>query len=297
MIRLLVTRPDGIYLDLTCGGGGHLKELSKATAPKAVLIGVDRDPEAIAACGANLKSIPQTWKLVESSFARLEEVIRVCGVTAFNGILLDLGVSSHQLDSGSRGFAFMLDGPLDMRMGKDLPRTAESIVNQYSERELARLFREFGEEPRAKKAAAAIGEARSRARIVSTGQLRQILEPILPPRDLNASLARIFQAIRIEVNDELGQLAEVLPRGIDHLVPGGRMAVISYHSLEDRMVKRRFVADARGCTCPPQFPVCVCGRKPSVKIITRKAIRPGEDEVKRNRRAKSARLRVIEKIG
>jgi 16S rRNA (cytosine1402-N4)-methyltransferase len=297
VIRLLVTRPDGIYLDLTCGGGGHLKELSKALAPEAVLIGVDRDPEAIAATGSNLESIPQTLKLVESSFARLEEVIKVCGVTAFNGILLDLGVSSHQLDAGQRGFAFMLDGPLDMRMGKDSARTAEIIVNQYSEIELTRLFRDYGEEKRARKAAAAIGDARKKGRITTTGQLRQVLEPVLPYRELNASLARIFQAIRIEVNDELGQLAEVLPKAIEYLVPGGHMVVIAYHSLEDRLVKRLFASRAKGCTCPPQFPVCVCGQKPSAKILTRKAVRPDQDEITRNSRAKSARLRAIEKIG
>jgi len=296
-VSLLVTRPDGVYLDLTCGGGGHMKYLAGAVSREAILVGLDRDPEAISATSENLESIPQKKRLFNLSFARVDELPEAIGMQEVDGILLDLGLSSHQLDAPYRGFAFMQDGPLDMRMGKDSGAGAEEIINNYSERELTLLFKKYGEEKRARRAAVAIIRERTGERITGTGQLRRILEPLFPSRERNASLARIFQAIRIEVNDELGQLAGVLPKAVDFLRVGGRLVVIAYHSLEDRIVKRFIAEKVRGCTCPPDFPICVCGKKPSLKNLTRKAVRPGAAEIEQNPRAESARLRAAEKLG
>ncbi len=292
----LITRPDGVYFDLTCGGGGHLRGLSEHLSPEAQLIGLDRDPEALEAARENLKSIRQKLSLIKNTFARLDDVLSDLGLTQVDGFLFDLGVSSHQIDTSERGFSFMIDGPLDMRMGAGSARSAAEIVNNWSEKELAALFKNYGEEKRAVPAARAIVAARQKERLSSTGQLRKVLEPVLSGKHLNASLARIFQAIRIEVNDELGQLGTALELAVEHLIPGGRVVVISYHSLEDRLVKRYFAAEAKGCVCPPKTPMCVCGRKPSLEILTRKVVVPSEAETEENPRAMSAKLRAARKL-
>jgi len=294
--RYLVTRRDGVYFDLTCGGGGHLLGLAKHLDLEAKLIGLDRDPEAIETARENLKSIKQNFKLINNIFARLDDVISDLGLTQADGFLFDLGVSSHQIDTPERGFSFMSDGPLDMKMGTGAGRTAAEIINNYSEKELTALFKNYGEEKRATRAARAIANAREKNRLTTTGQLRKILEPVLVGKHLNASLARIFQALRIEVNDELGQLKTALESAVEHLVPGGRVVVISYHSLEDRIVKRYFAAEAKGCICPPKTPICVCGKKPSLKVLTRKVIVPSETEATENPRSTSAKLRAAEKL-
>ncbi len=295
-VRQLVTRRDGVYLDLTCGGGGHLKQISEALSAGAVLVGVDRDPDAVAATREYLKSVPQTLTVVQDNFGRLDEVMETLGLNRVDGVFLDLGISSFQIDTAARGFSFMQDGPLDMRMDKSGPLMAEQVINEYPVEELVSLFRKYGEEKRSYQAARAIGRAREESRIETTGQLRQTLEPVLSPRNLNASLARIFQALRIVVNAELQQLEEVLPKAVDYLEVGGHLVVISYHSLEDRIVKH-FIADrVKGCICPPEFPVCVCGIKPSLKALTRHPVKPSEEEIMSNSRAKSARLRAAEKI-
>jgi 16S rRNA (cytosine1402-N4)-methyltransferase len=296
-VSYLVTRPDGIYFDLTLGAGGHLKSLSRALSAEALLVGVDRDPEAISAARENLKSIPQKFEIINSRFAALETVMRKLEVGKVDGFILDLGVSSHQIDVSRRGFGYMQDGPLDMRMGPDTDLTAETIVNEYSERDLTFLFKKYGEEKRARAIAGAIGRSRNIARIMTTDQLRGVVESAGDRRDIIGTLSRIFQALRIEVNGELEELEQVLPVAAEALNPGGRMVVISYHSLEDRIVKRFFAAEEKGCICPPAFPICACGKKPSLKILTKKIVRPTEDEIKTNSRAKSARLRAAEKIG
>jgi 16S rRNA (cytosine1402-N4)-methyltransferase len=296
-VNYLVTRPDGIYFDLTVGAGGDLKYLSQALAAEAFLVGVDRDPDAIRAARENLKSIPQRHEIVNSRFADLESVMRKVEVGKADGFILDLGVSSHQIDTARRGFGYMQDGPLDMRMSPDSNLTAETIINEYPEKELTVLFKKYGEEKRSRNIAAAIVKSRKSQRITGTGQLRQIIELSGDRRDMIGTLSRIFQALRIEVNGELEQLEQALPTALAALNPGGRIVVISYHSLEDRIVKRFFASEEKGCICPPNFPVCVCGRKPSLKIITKKVIRPSEDEIKSNSRAKAARLRAAEKIG
>ncbi len=295
MARFLITRGDGCYLDLTCGGGGHLKYLSGILSREAILIGIDRDPEAIAAAREKLGRPQQNLKFINSTFGRLSEVMEELGIKQVDGILFDLGVSSHQIDSPRRGFSFMHDGPLDMRMGDDV-LNAETVVNTYSEKELALIFRKYGEERAASRAARVICRARQEKRIDSTERLREVLSPVLPPGSRNASLARLFQAIRIEVNRELEQLEKVLPLSLEYLAIGGRLVVISYHSLEDRMVKRFLAEKAKGCVCPKEFPVCVCGRKPEVKVLTKKVVKPSDEEIKNNSRARSARMRAAEKI-
>jgi len=294
--RLIISRRDGCYLDLTCGGGGHLKYLSKILSRDAVLTGIDRDPEAVAAARNNLGQLPQKINIVNSTFERFDEVIGELGIKQVDGILFDLGISSHQVDAARRGFSFMQDGPLDMRMGFDDILSAETVINEYSEKELTVIFKKYGEERHSARAAGAIGRARANERIVNTHRLREILSPVLPAKTRNASLARLFQAVRIEVNRELEQLEKVLPLSLEYLAEGGRLVVISYHSLEDRLVKRFLAAKAKGCICPDNFPVCACGHKPEVKILTRKVIRPTDDEIKNNSRARSARLRAAEKI-
>ncbi|UCD17938.1 MAG: 16S rRNA (cytosine(1402)-N(4))-methyltransferase RsmH [Candidatus Zixiibacteriota bacterium] len=294
--RYLVSEPGGTYLDLTCGGGGHLRFISRLLDPDAVLIGIDRDPDAVTAAQSNLKSVRQKVTIVNNTFSRLDGVLAILGIDTIDGVLFDLGVSSHQIDTSQRGFSFMQDGPLDMRMGVGAVRSAGDVVNEYSEEALAALFRRFGEEKRARKAAAVIVKARRTARITTTGSLRDILVPGLSPKHRNASLARLFQAIRIEVNRELDELEQALPKALDRLAIGGRMVVISYHSLEDRIVKQFLARGAKGCTCPPEFPVCVCGKTPQVALLTKRVVKPSEKEIEENRRASPAKLRAAEKL-
>ncbi|MFH2035154.1 MAG: 16S rRNA (cytosine(1402)-N(4))-methyltransferase RsmH [Candidatus Zixiibacteriota bacterium] len=294
--QLLLSFETEVVLDLTCGGGGHLKYFSDRLSKGATLIGIDRDIEAVTAAAKILKAAPQKIELVNNSFNRIDAVLEQLKIRKVNAILMDLGVSSHQIDKSDRGFSFMADGPLDMRMGADAELSAADVINQYSELKLTDIFRRYGEEKRAAVAAREICAARTRGKIETTSQLREILGRILSPRYLNASLARIFQAIRIEINQELDQLKETLPKALEYLSIGGRMAVISYHSLEDRTVKRFFTEEAKGCICPPKLPQCACGRMPTVKILTRKVVTPSDNEIKLNSRARSAKLRAVEKI-
>jgi 16S rRNA (cytosine1402-N4)-methyltransferase len=295
-VNLLLTRPDGIYVDLTCGGGGHLRLLAERLQPSAVILGIDRDPEALIAARENLKSLSLKIELKNSTFGRLDELLAMASIKEVDGILIDLGLSSHQIDTAGRGFSFMKDGPLDMRMDSVANLTAAGVVNEYSEARLAMIFREYGEERRAARLARAINEARAKQKIMTTLQLVAILKPHLSPRDMNASLARLFQALRIEVNRELEELETVLPKMLRALRSGGRAVVISYHSLEDRRVKRFFAQESRDCLCPPRIPVCVCGHKATVRLLTRKAVKPSSEEIGVNRRAQSARLRAVEKL-
>jgi 16S rRNA (cytosine1402-N4)-methyltransferase len=293
---LLIVRPDGTLMDLTCGGGGHLKKLSDHLSEKATLIGIDRDPDAVRVATESLENAPQDVKIIHSLFSRFDSVLRDLKISKVDGVLMDLGLSSHHIDSPDRGFSFIHDGPLDMRMDFENNLTAGQIINNYSMDELVRIFKDYGEEKRSVKAADCICQARRKNEITSTHQLVEILKPILSKKYLNASLARIFQALRIEVNQEIEQLKTTLPKVLDHLSMGGRLAVIAYHSLEDRVVKRFFAQQAKGCICPPHIPECVCGKLPRIKILTKKVIKPSPEEIKQNSRARSAKLRVAEKI-
>lgn len=293
---LLLTRRSGRYIDLTCGGGGHLKYISGLLEREAVLVGIDRDPEAVRVTKERLQTVPQKTMVLNSTFAQLDEVIKKLGFNQADGFLLDLGISSHQLDTAERGFSFTHEGPLDMRMGPDCRMTAEELINSCSEEELGRIFKEFGEEKRARRAARAVVESRKKARIETTARLKEVLSPVLAGRYLNASLARLFQAVRIELNQELEQLRGVLPKVLKYLSVGGRAVVISYHSLEDRLVKQFMVEKSKGCICPKNFPVCTCNRKPEIKILTKKPLRASPEEREANIRVRSARLRAMEKV-
>lgn len=287
----------GVYADLTTGGGGHSYELAKRLDPKTGgrLICFDTDPEALEAAKKRLCGLPVTF--VRSNFRRLNESLDELGVEKLDGIIADLGVSSHQLDDADRGFSFHLDAPLDMRMsGEGL--SARDVVNEYESAELKRILFEYGEEKYAAKIAMGIVDFRQKAPIETTGQLAEIIKSSVPAayrREKNPC-RKSFQAIRIEVNDELGALKEALEGGFERLKEGGRMSVITFHSLEDRLVKNSFRDYCTGCTCPPEFPVCVCGKKPRGELVTKKPVTPSEREISDNPRSRSAKLRVIKKI-
>ena len=285
---------DGIYADLTAGGGGHSLELAKRLSGGR-LICFDRDKEAIEAAGGRLKGYPVT--LVNCNFADMNEVFDDLGVDKLDGIMADLGVSSHQLDDAERGFSFHNDAPLDMRMsGEGL--SARDIVNDYTEEELKRISYDYGEEKFAPKIARGIVEVRTASPIERTGELAEIIKRSVPAayrREKNPC-RKSFQAIRIEVNGELDALDKALTDGFNRLKIGGRMAIITFHSLEDRIVKNRFKEFCTGCICPPEFPVCVCGRKPRGELVSKKPITPSAEEIAENPRSRSAKLRVIEKV-
>lgn len=298
LTQLLVTDPGGCYGDLTAGGGGHLIELAAVLTSKASLFGIDKDPEAVTRVRARLAGLSQGVRIVQGAFGDLLALAPDLGLQSgsVDGMLLDLGLSSFQLDSPQRGFAFRLDGPLDMRFSTGQGRTAAELVNQLSERELRSIFQTYGEEPKAAAIARSIVRARAIKPIETTGMLAQIVRASAPGPHQEKILARIFQALRIVVNDELGQLQAVLPAVLSLLKSGGRLAVMSYHSLEDRMVKQFFASQARPvCSCPPELPVCVCNRVTTMKLITRKAVAAQPDEIADNSRARSAKLRVAEK--
>ena len=297
-IEALHIRPDGIYLDGTLGGAGHSSEIAKRLTT-GTLIGVDRDPKALAAAEERLAPWRDRVKLVHSNFRELDAILDGLGIPAVDGILLDLGVSSPQLDEAIRGFSYMADAPLDMRMDPSDPLTAWEVVNTWSQEELRRILFSYGEERYAPLIAAAIVRRREQAPIDTTLALVDVIRSAMPQKALREKqhpAKRSFQAIRIAVNDELGAVDAVMRRAIDRLNPGGRLAVITFHSLEDRIVKNAMAEAVRGCTCPPEFPVCVCGKKPSLKLISRKPIVAGEAELEMNPRARSAKLRVGEKL-
>lgn len=297
-VDALNIRPDGIYVDGTLGGAGHSFEIAgRLTTGR--LIGIDRDETALAAAGARLAPFADRVTLVHSNFCRMDEVIRQLGLPGVDGVLLDLGVSSPQLDEGSRGFSYMADAPLDMRMDRTDSLTAYQVVNEWPYEELKRILFDYGEERYAPQIAAAICRSREQKKIETTLELVDIIRGSLPGaalREKQHPAKRSFQAIRIAVNDELDSVSRAMNAAIPILNPGGRLAVITFHSLEDRIVKSAMNDAAKGCTCPPSFPVCVCGRKPKVKVISRKPILPAEQELTENPRARSAKLRICEKL-
>ena len=296
-IEGLNIRPDGIYVDGTLGGAGHSYHIAERLTTGR-LIGIDRDPVALEAAGKRLAPFADRVTLVHSNFCRMEQVLEELGIPGVDGILLDLGVSSPQLDDGSRGFSYMTDAPLDMRMDNGDALTADTVVNTWPYEELKRILYDYGEERYAPAIAAAIVRRRENAPIRTTLELVDVIRSAMPPaalREKQHPAKRTFQAIRIAVNDELNSVAKAMDAAIPCLNPGGRLAVITFHSLEDRIVKNAMAAGAKGCICPPEFPVCVCGRKPQVTVLTRKPIVSGEEELERNPRARSAKLRICEK--
>lgn len=298
-IDALNIRPDGIYLDGTLGGAGHSSQIARRLTEGGRLIGVDRDRTALAAAKERLAPYADRVTLVHSNFAEIDAILDSLGIPAVDGMLFDLGVSSPQLDDASRGFSYMADAPLDMRMDKDDVLTAGEVVNTWPQGELRRILYDYGEERYAPQIAAAICRAREKAPIETTLELVDIIRSAMPAQALREKqhpAKRSFQAIRIAVNDELGAVSRMMQAAVGRLNPGGRLAVITFHSLEDRIVKSEMQQAARGCTCPPEFPVCVCGKKPLVKLVTRKPIVSGPAELEGNPRARSAKLRVAEKL-
>ena len=291
-------RPDGIYVDGTLGGAGHSFQIaSRLTTGR--LIGIDRDQVALEAAGKRLAPYQDRVTLVHSNFCDIKEVLAKLNVPGVDGILLDLGVSSPQLDDGERGFSYMTDAPLDMRMNRQDTLSASTVVNTWPREELKRILYDYGEERYAPQIASAICRRREEGPIETTLELVDVIRSAMPPaalREKQHPAKRSFQAIRIAVNDELGSVEQVMRDAIPCLNQGGRLAVITFHSLEDRIVKNAMAAAARGCTCPPEFPVCVCGKKPAVKLVNRKPIVSGSKELEDNPRARSAKLRVCEKI-
>ena len=291
-------RPDGIYVDGTLGGAGHSFQIaSRLTTGR--LIGIDRDQVALEAAGKRLAPYQDRVTLVHSNFCDIKEVLSNLNIPGVDGILLDLGVSSPQLDDGERGFSYMTDAPLDMRMNRQDTLSASTVVNTWPREELKRILYDYGEERYAPQIASAICRRREEGPIETTLELVDVIRSAMPPaalREKQHPAKRSFQAIRIAVNDELGSVEQVMRDAIPCLNQGGRLAVITFHSLEDRIVKNAMAAAARGCTCPPEFPVCVCGKKPAVKLVNRKPIVSGSKELEDNPRARSAKLRVCEKI-
>ena len=297
-IEGLNIKPDGIYVDGTLGGAGHSSQIAKRLTTGR-LIGIDRDPVALKAAGERLAPYADRVTLVHSNFCEIAQVLKDLDIEGVDGILLDLGVSSPQLDDGSRGFSYMADAPLDMRMNSEDTLTAFDVVNTWSYDELKRILFDYGEERYAPKIASAICKKREEQAIETTLELVDVIRGAMPAQALREKqhpAKRSFQAIRIAVNDELGSVEKVMKDAIPCLNPGGRLAVITFHSLEDRIVKTAMAGAAKGCTCPPSFPVCVCGKKPQVQVITRKPIVSGNEELERNPRARSAKLRVCEKV-
>ncbi|MBR6951992.1 MAG: 16S rRNA (cytosine(1402)-N(4))-methyltransferase RsmH [Oscillospiraceae bacterium] len=297
-IEGLSIRPDGIYLDGTLGRGGHSEAIARRLT-EGRLIGIDRDPQAIEEAGARLAPFGERVALVHGRFSDLKRILKELGVDAVDGMLFDLGVSSPQLDDGSRGFSYRTDAPLDMRMDPGAGLTAFDIVNGWPADRLKKIFYEYGEERYAPAVAAAICRSRQEGPIETTLQLADIIRGAMPAsalREKQHPAKRTFQAIRIAVNDELTELSEMMAAAPDLLKTGGRLCVISFHSLEDRIVKNAIASRERGCTCPREFPVCVCGFKQTLRAVTRRPIQPTAEETERNPRARSARLRIAERV-
>ncbi len=298
-IEGLKIKSDGTYVDGTLGGGGHSAEIAARLECGGRLIGIDQDEAAIEAAGRRLSQFGDKVTIVRDNYQNTKEVLRELGITGIDGMVLDLGVSSYQLDTQERGFSYRFDTPLDMRMDQRQKKSARDILNGYSEMELYRVIRDYGEEKFAKNIAKHIVRARAEKAIETTGELNEIIRAAIPAKmraEGGHPSKRTFQAIRIECNRELEVLKESVGELIDLLNPGGRLCIITFHSLEDRIVKTEFRQAQNPCTCPPEFPVCVCGRTSKGKVITSKPILPGEEELKENSRSKSAKLRIFEKI-
>ena len=291
-------RPDGIYVDGTLGGAGHSGQIARRLTTGR-LVGIDRDTVALTAAAQRLAPYKDNVTLVHSNFCEMAQVLKDLDIPGVDGILLDLGVSSPQLDDGQRGFSYMADAPLDMRMNREDPLTAHVVVNTWPQEELKRILYTYGEERYAPQIAAAICRRREEKTIDTTLELVDVIRGAMPAaalREKQHPAKRSFQAIRIAVNDELGSVERLLQDAMDLLNPGGRLAIITFHSLEDRIVKTAMAEAAKGCTCPPAFPVCVCGKKPKVKLISRKPIVASQEELDANPRSRSAKLRVCEKL-
>lgn len=298
-IEGLNIKPDGIYVDGTAGGGGHSFHIASALGEGGRLIAIDQDENAIEAAGKRLAPFGDKVTLVRSNFSRVSEVLDELGIDKIDGILMDLGVSSYQLDTPERGFSYNADAPLDMRMDNRNPLDASVVVNTYSEEKLREIIYGYGEEKFGGKIASEIVKARSIKPIERTGELVDIIKRAMPSAAKQGGhhpAKRTFQAIRIEVNSELDVIRPAIDGAVKRLSAGGRIAIITFHSLEDRLVKQAYASLAEGCTCPRSFPVCVCGNKPKVRIITKKPILPSENELEENPRSRSAKLRVAEKI-
>lgn len=291
-------KENGIYADGTMGGGGHSGEILRRLGGKGLLIGIDRDTEAVEASRSRLAEF-ENVRYVHDNYKNIKAILAREGIEALDGAVLDLGVSSYQLDNRARGFSYMEDAPLDMRMNRDDSLSAYDVINTYSEERLAKVFFEYGEERFSRKIARSIVTRRADKPVKTTLELVDIIKASVPERLRQKGshpAKRVFQAVRIEVNGELRDLRSAVDDFFDVLAPGGRLSVITFHSLEDRIVKTAFASYAKGCTCPPDFPICVCGNKPRAKLITRKPILPDEAECEENKRAKSAKLRIAEKI-
>ena len=298
-IDSLAVKPDGVYVDGTLGGGGHASGICERLGSKGLLIGIDRDKDALAAAEKRLEGYKCRKIFVQSNYSKVKSVLEDNCIDKINGAVLDLGVSSFQLDNSERGFSYMQDAPLDMRMDADDSFSAYDVVNTYSEKELARIIREYGEERWASRIASFIVKKRAEAPLTSTFELVDAIKAAVPAsarREGPHPAKRTFQAIRIEVNDELSQLKKAVDEFCDVLAPGGRLAVITFHSLEDRIVKEIFARRVHPCTCPPEFPVCVCGKIPDIKKVTGKPLTASKEELLANPRARSAKLRVAEKL-
>ena len=297
-IDSLNIKPDGIYVDGTLGGGGHAGQVCRRLRGSGRLIGIDQDEDAIQAASERLSAFGGNVTIVRDNYQKIKQILEGLEIERVDGIYLDLGVSSYQLDTPDRGFSYREDAPLDMRMDVRNPVTAADIINEYGEMELYRIIRDYGEEKFAKNIARHIVKARQEKRIETTGQLTEIVRRAIPMKFQKKSghpAKRTFQAIRIELNRELEVLRDSLDDMIDLLNPGGRLCIITFHSLEDRIVKSAFKKNEHPCTCPSDFPVCVCGKVPKGSIVTKKPILPGEEELKENSRAKSAKLRIFER--
>lgn len=292
-------KPDGIYVDGTLGGGGHSLEIAKRLSKNGHLYGIDRDTDAIEAAGERLREYSDRFTAIHSNFYNAAEVLKNIGVQKIDGFILDLGVSSHQLDEADRGFSYMQDAPLDMRMDRGVPYTAWNVVNEKSEKELNDIIFKYGEEKWAKRIAQFIVAEREKKPIDTTYELVEVIKKAVPKgarRDGPHPAKRTFQAIRIEVNGELAILDKTVDDMTEMLSEGGRMCIITFHSLEDRIIKNAMKRHENPCTCPPEFPVCVCGKVPDGKVITRKPILPSDEELEVNPRSRSAKLRIMEKI-
>ncbi len=300
VLELLAPKPGGIYLDGTLGGGGHTELILEKIVPDGLVIGIDRDREALAAASARLERFGSSFIAIQGSFGDLAQLLKQQNIEAVDGILLDLGVSSHQLDTAERGFSFRQDGLLDMRMDPSKGETAADILESLSAGELERIIKEYGEERWARKIAQSIERERQEKAIVTTLQLAELVAHAIPRRFHEERIhpaTRTFQALRIAVNNELEQVRQGVSDGISLLKSEGRIVVISFHSLEDRIVKQRFREAATGCICPPRLPYCICNKKPVIRVLTNRPITAGEEEVARNPRARSAKLRAAEKTG
>ncbi len=298
-IEALNIKPDGIYVDGTLGGAGHSGEIAKRLGDNGMLIAIDQDEDAIKVASERLSVYGDKVRIVRNNFSNLADVCRELGVDRIDGLLLDIGVSSYQINEASRGFSYMADAPLDMRMDKRSALSAWNVVNEYPEAELKRIIYEYGEDRFAGKIASKIVFARTQSPINTTGELVQVVKNAMPAamREGGSHPAkRTFQAIRIEVNKELSVIAPAIRSAVELLNGGGRIAIITFHSLEDRIVKQEFAQMTKGCTCPKDFPICVCGNKPRLRLVNNKPILPSTEELEENSRSHSAKLRVAEKI-